>query len=234
MSIYVNKNNGFHQTETISRECPHCGAHAQLLPLATPSYETLMETQPRHVGLVYRCAACNEPRFVRAAARAFEGERVEISSNLVEVERAKERFQFSYLPANLEWQFREALDCYAAGCHNAFASMCRRTIDTALGSLDAQTRRRWQDQLREVLELGEVDARAAASIESVLFGAGLTPPEIGPDESAVLIEAIKDLLYQSYVRTAKLRAAVKMRRFFAGENSRKVTSIEGRSRRESA
>jgi hypothetical protein len=234
VAIYVNKNNGFHQTETISRECPQCGAHAQLLPLATPSYEALMETRPRHVGIVYRCAACNEPRFVRAAARTFEDERVEISSNLVEIERTKERFQFSYLPAAVERLFREALDCYAVGCHNAFASMCRRTIEAALTSLDAQARRRWHDQLREVLELAEIDTRATAAIESVLFGMGSTPPEISADESAVLIEAVKDLLYQTYVRTAKLRAAMKMRRFFAGESSRNVTSIQGRSRRESA
>jgi hypothetical protein len=234
VSIYVNKNNGFQQTETISRECPHCGAHAQLLPVATPSYEALMDARPRHVGIAYRCAACNEPRFLRAAARAFEPDRVELSSNLVEVERARERFQYSYLPDDVERLLREALECYTAGCHNAFASMCRRTVQTALANLDANSQRRWQDQLREVLRIGEVDGGMCLTLDAVLFGNDAAPPEIGADESAVLIEVIKDLLYQSYVRTAKLQAAMKMRRFFAGEAARKVTSIEGRSRRESA
>jgi hypothetical protein len=234
VSIYVNKNNGFQQTETISRECPHCGAHAQLLPVATPSYEALMDARPRHVGIAYRCAACNEPRFLRAAARAFEPDRVELSSNLVEVERARERFQYSYLPDDVERLLREALECYTAGCHNAFASMCRRTVQTALANLDANSQRRWQDQLREVLRIGEVDGGMCLTLDAVLFGSDAAPPEIGADESAVLIEVIKDLLYQSYVRTAKLQAAMKMRRFFAGEAARKVTSIEGRSRRESA
>src|SRR5690606_2308270 len=72
LTIYVNKDNGFTQAETVSRECPHCGAHAQLVPLATPSYEALVAARPRHVGIAYSCAACNEPRFVRAAVRAFE------------------------------------------------------------------------------------------------------------------------------------------------------------------
>ena len=159
--IYVNKNNGFEQTETISRECPHCGAHAQLLPLATPSYEALVEARPRNIGIVYRCAACNEPRFVRAAVRAFGPERVELSANLLEVERARERFQYSYLPGNIERLLREALECYTAGAPNAFASMCRRTVQNALASLDAGTQGRWQEQVSEVLRIGELDARVS-------------------------------------------------------------------------
>ena len=55
---------------------------------------------------------------------------------------------------------------------------------------------------------------------------------IGADEAAVLIEAIKDIFYQAYVRTAKLQAAMKMRRFFADEHARNVTPI-GRGRRDS-
>jgi hypothetical protein len=49
----------------------------------------------------------------------------------------------------------------------------------------------------------------------------------------VLIEAVKDLFYQSYVRTAKLRAAMKMRRYFVDEGARNVTPID-RARRDSS
>ena len=127
---------------------------------------------------------------------------------------------------------REALECYTAGAHNAFASMCRRTVQNALASLGASATRRWQEQVREVLRIGELDARASDSIDAVLFAEDSAPPEIGADEAAVLVEVIKDLLYQSYVRTAKLQAAMKMRRYLAGEAAQKVTPIDGRSRRE--
>jgi hypothetical protein len=233
VSIYVNKNNGFEQAESLSRECPHCGAHAQMLPLATPSYATLVQARPRHVGIVFRCAACNEPRFVRAAVRAFEEGRVELAANLAEVERSRERFQFGYLPASVEQLLQETLDCYTAGAYNAFATMCRRTVRTALAPLDPQHRRRWQDLVRDVLAIGEVDGATARTIESVLFAEHGEPPEIGADEAAVLIEAVKDLFYQAYVRTAKLKAAINMRRFFAGEGGRKVTPFD-RNRRELA
>jgi len=233
VSIYVNKNKGFEQAEPLSRECPHCGAHAQLLPLATPSFDVLAESRPKHVGLVFRCAACNEPRFLRAAVRSLDTEQVELAPNLVEVERARERFQFSYLPERIEPLLRETLDCYTAGVYNAFASMCRRTTRAALATLDSQAERRWRDATVEVLRIGEIDADTARAVEAVLFDEHAEPPTIGADVAAVLIEVVKDLFQQSYVRTAKLRAAIRMRRFFAGEGGRKVTPID-RGRRELA
>jgi predicted RNA-binding Zn-ribbon protein involved in translation (DUF1610 family) len=233
VSIYVNKNNGFEQTETVARECPRCGAHAQLIPIATPSYDVLMQTKPRHVGLVFSCAACGEPRFARAATRAFESEHVELSANLVEVERARERFQYGYLPQDVERLLREGFDCYTAGCYTAFALLSRHAVAAALSGNDGNVRRRWNELLRDVLRIAEVDGETARAIEAAVFGDPRSPPVIGADEAAVLIEALKDLFYQAYVRTAKLQAAMKMRRYFAGEHARNVTPIE-RARRDAA
>ncbi|HVY65209.1 MAG TPA: hypothetical protein VHH11_10360 [Gammaproteobacteria bacterium] len=231
MAIYVNKSGGFEQAEPVARECPHCGAHAQLLPAAIPSFAELARTQPRNVGLVFRCAACGEPRFVRAAVRSIDTERVELAPNLVEIERPREKFQFGYLPASVELLLREALECYTAGAHNAFASMCRRAVRMALSMADADASRRWRDGVADVLRIAEVEAGMAHALKDVLFGDQGEPPTIGPDESAVLIEVVKDLFYQHYVRTAKLRATLKMRRFFARESN--VTPID-RGRRELA
>jgi hypothetical protein len=69
-------------------------------------------------------------------------------------------------------------------------------------------------------------------LEAALFGDASVPPTLGPVEAAVLIEAVKDLFYQAYVRTAKLRAAMKMRRYFVDETLRNVTPID-RARRDS-
>jgi hypothetical protein len=226
VAIYVNKNNGFELTEPIARECPHCGTHAQLLPVANPSFEVLTQTRPKHAGLLFRCAACNEPRFLRAAIRATNAERIELAPNLVEVERTRERFQYNYLPDTVEQLLRETLDCYSLGAHNAFATMCRRTTRHALKSMDDGAGERWHDSLIDVLRICDVDAVTAETVEAVLFGSDAEPPTITPDEAAVLVEAVKDLFYQSYVRTAKLKAAMKMRRFFASENVEKITPID--------
>jgi len=226
VSIYVHQDDRFEQADTIIRECPHCGAHAQLLPVATPSFEVLRSCRPRHVGIGFRCAACNEPRFARVAVRSIDAHRAELSSNLVEIERAQERFQYSYLPPSVERVFHEALQCYSAGCYNAFASMCRRTIQAALEDMGRNAKLRWYDLLKEVVAIGQIDEATTQKLEAILFGADGTIPEIGPDQAAFLIEVIKDMVYQGYVRVAKLRAAMKMRRYFAEEYTGNITSIE--------
>jgi hypothetical protein len=234
VSIYVNKNNGFQHTEPMTRECPHCGAHTQLLPVAAPSFDGLAETRPRNVGLVFRCAACNEPRFLRAAVRAVGPDRIELAPHLVEVERPRERFQYQYLPDNVERLLRETLECYSFGALNAFATMCRRTTRAALVAQDGGARARWHDSLIEVLGACGIDSVTSHTLETVLFGEDEDLPNVTPDEAAVLVEALKDLFYQGYVRTAKLRAAMKMRRFFATESTDKVTPIDREGWRELA
>jgi hypothetical protein len=224
--IYVNKSKGFIQTEPLARECPHCGAHAQLLPVAAPSFEVLAQSKPKHAGIVFHCAACNEPRFLRAAVRAIGADTIELAPNLIEVERTRERFQYAHLPDGIEQLLRETLDCYSLGAHQAFATMCRRTTRTAVRDLDAAAQGRWQDSASDVLRACEVDAVTTHTVESVLFGDEAEPPTITPDEAAVLVEVLKDLFYQSYVRTAKLRAAMRVRRFFASETATNITPID--------
>jgi hypothetical protein len=112
VAIYVNKNNGFHLTEPLARECPHCGTHAQLLPVATPSFELLAQTRPKHAGLLFRCAACNEPRFLRAAVRTHGAEQIEHAPNPPEDARARERIHYGYLPDGVEQPLRVTHDCH--------------------------------------------------------------------------------------------------------------------------
>ena len=83
MAIYVKQNNDFEQSEPIVRECPHCGAQAPLVPIATPGFAELTAARPQHAGVAFRCAACNEPRFARTAIRSFDKDRIVLSANLV-------------------------------------------------------------------------------------------------------------------------------------------------------
>jgi hypothetical protein len=199
--------------------------------VATPSFDALNAYRPRNAGIGFRCAACAEPRFTRTAVRSYDEDRIELSVNLVEIERGRERFQFSYLPPAVDRIFRETLQCYSAGCYNAFASMCRRTVHTSLADLGANAKLHWHDLFREVVAIGELDHATVQSLEQILFGTDETLPEIQADEAAILIEAIKDMVYQCYIRTAKLRAALKMRRYFAEEQAGKITSIDRRALR---
>jgi hypothetical protein len=225
VSIIVKNNNSFEQAEPVTRECPHCGANAQLVPIATPSYQALMQTRPRYAGICFRCAGCNEPRFARLAIRSFGPDQIVLSTNVVEIERPKERFQFGYLPAPVERLFREALDCYTADLYTAFAVMCRRVVQTALAEIQTHTRPHLYDLFKNAVALSEMDVETTGVLETVLFATDRAEPDIGPEEAAALIEIVKDVFYQRYVRTAKLKAAIRMRRFFAGEITQKITPI---------
>lgn len=231
MSTYVKQNGQFELDEPLYRDCPHCQAHAQLLPVATPSFDVLMATRPQHTGVVFECASCRKPRFGRLAVRSFGPERIELSTNVVELERMRERFQLNYLPESVQPLFREALDCYTADLHIAFGIMCRRVVRAAMVCTERNEGAKLPDLYGEIVEVAELDYDTSRLLKSLLFDDETPEPLLGADQAAVLIEVIRDLFYQCYVRRAKLRAALRMRRFFAGESNQNVTPITGRPRR---
>jgi hypothetical protein len=129
----------------------------------------------------------------------------------------REQFPFAYLPDDVREIFDEALQCYAADLFNAFAAMCRLTAarsSSVLGDADAA---HWQQAFAEIVKIGDIDDSAAATIEQLLFGPEADIPMIDVTLAAVLLEVVKDVLYQSHVRAAKFRAAMRVRRFFAQE-----------------
>jgi hypothetical protein len=224
MAIYVKNNNDFEQSEPIVRECPHCGVHAPMVPIATPNFSELSESRPHHAGVAFRCGACNEPRFARAAIRSFGDDRIILSANLVEVERSKEHFQYNYLPKSTGRLLREAFGCYAADLWLAFAILCRRTMTTAIRAEFAIAQPSFEQLFEDAARLAEIGSDTKATLFSVLFGTE-AEPEIDADQAAVLIEMVKDMFQQRFVRTAKLRKAIQMRRFFAAESNPNVLPI---------
>jgi hypothetical protein len=224
MAIYVKNNNDFEQSEPIVRECPHCGVHAPMVPIATPDFAELTQSRPQHAGVAFRCGACNEQRFARAAIRSFADDRIILSANLVEVERGKEHFQYNYLPKNTGRLLREAFGCYAADLWLAFAILCRRTMATAIRAELANTQPRFEQLFDDAAQLAEIGANTRTTLHAVLFGTA-PEPEIDADQAAVLIEIVKDMFQQRFVRTAKLRRAIAMRRFFAAESNPNVMPI---------
>lgn len=224
MAIYVKNNNDFELSEPIVRECPHCGVHAPMVPIATPNFAALSDSRPHHAGVAFRCGACNEPRFARAAIRSFGDDRIILSANLVEVERGKEHFQYNYLPNITGRLLREAFGCYAADLWLAFAILCRRTLTTAMRAELSTTQPGFEKLFEDAASLAEIGSDTKAVLHSVLFGSE-AEPEVDADQAAVLIEIIKDMFQQRYVRTAKLRRAIQMRRFFAAESNPNVMPI---------
>lgn len=137
----------------------------------------------------------------------------------------RDQFAFTYLPDDVRAIFEEALLCYSADLFYAFGLMCRRTIAASTTALGEQQAEKSRAAVADIIQIGEIDDSAAHTINHMLFGDEMTIPPIGAAIAAILLEVIKDVLYQNHVRAAKFRAAMRVRSFFAEEHSNKLTAL---------
>lgn len=204
---------------TGTMECPHCGAIGPMAVTAFPAFAKLKAERPTQVGVVLECAACKAPVFLRYRTRAWREDRVELNPLPQPVEHPPERFSLSYLPPGVAARFREALACYTGGLWQAFAAMCRQTARATFDDVGDAGRMRIFDLVAEVQDLGAIDDATFNAVRRVIFEPEATKQEQDFDrrQAAALLETMKDLLTQTYVRRAKLRQALKVRRFFANQ-----------------
>ncbi len=232
MAVYIDSAGRLHhdQESGLALNCPHCQVLAHISPLSIPDFNALQEHKPAMVGLVYRCESCNAPVFLRFQVKLYAGSRVELAPNFEELERAHERFNFTYLPEDTEILLKEAFACFTEACYNAFASMCRRVAQHTFADLGTDGKLELYDELSNIRRLAEIDDGSFEVVKKVLFdfdepGRG-SLPVIDSFQAGVLLEVLKDLLYQAYVRRGRLQQAMMVRRYFADDSSN-VTSLPG-------
>jgi hypothetical protein len=228
MAITLDRDQGLllENDEQIGLECPYCSVYSHMSPQSVPHAGDLLQHHPKHVGLVYRCDACQAPVFLRFAVKQYSENQVELYRNFIELERPKERFAFSYLPKHTEVLFREALACYSGNNFNAFASMCRRAASSAFAALGEGGRLRAFEEIVIAQDIAEIDDETFAPIKFVLFDTGDEEdlPLLNRSQAGILLEILKDMFYQCFVRRGKLTRAIKVRRFFVQEDSSSLKS----------
>jgi hypothetical protein len=224
MSIYITPQDELHvEYQGIALTCPHCQTLTHLTPVGIPRFDELSHRKPKHVGIVFRCDACGEPIFLKFTVKAYTALRVELAPNYAEIERARESFPLTYLPEEAEALFKEALSCYAAACFNAFGSMSRRTAQSLFRELGEGGKLQLFDTLQEIRVLAELDDDTFATLRAVLFGSDSDPwphqPNVNAERAGILLEVMRDLLYQTFVRKARLVQAVTYRKFIAPDHA---------------
>jgi hypothetical protein len=99
--------------------------------------------------------------------------------------------------------------------------MCRRAAGAAFVDLGNSTKLRLFDSLSDVREMAEIDEETFALVMRVIFAGHADPqldlPVMNTYQAAVLLEVMKDFLYQAYVRKGRLQHAMKVRKFFVQE-----------------
>jgi hypothetical protein len=228
MAIILDRDQGLltEKDEQVGLDCPYCGVYAHMSPQSVPNVPQLIEDMPKHVGLVYQCDACLSPVFLRFAVKEFTANTVELNRNFVELERPKERFSFSYLPKHTEILFREALACYSGNNFNAFASMCHRAANSAFGAMGEGGKLRAFDEVMIAQDIAGIDDESFAPVKAILFDSsdeeGL--PFLNRAQAGILLEVLKDMFYQCFVRRGKLTRALKVRQFFVQEGASDLQS----------
>lgn len=222
MSFYLDREQGLHTADAghFALECPYCDVYAHMTPQSVPDADQLLRTRPTRVGLVFQCDSCAAPVFLRFSVREYAGQRVELYSNFAELERPKEKFPFNYLPEETQGLFREALGCYSDGHLNAFASMCRRTAESAFAAAGDGGKLAAFDIVMSAKKLAGLDDEIFQPARRTLFDGSpenAPLPELGRAEAGVLLELAKDMLYQLFVRRSKLTRALKVRQLFVRE-----------------
>jgi len=210
--------------------CPHCHVLAHITPVSVPDFNQIQLHKPNHVGIVYRCEACNGPIFLKFPVKLYAGSRVELSPSFVELERPREKFSFTHLPEEAEKLFKEALACFSSGCYNAFGSMCRRAAQAVFADLGEAGKLGLYDELANIRRMAEVDDASFAVVRKVLFGSDAEPqpnlPSLDAFHAGILLEVMKDLLYQAYVRRGRLQQAMMVRGYFSEDTGSKVTPLD--------
>ena len=231
MSLYIDSASQLHHDsdKNLVVTCPHCQAVAHITASAVPRFEDLQLYRPKQVGLVYLCDACHAPIFLRFMVRVYGAARIELSPQFTEVERAREKFSFTYIPEDVELLFREALTCFSSGAFNAFASMCRRAAQAMFSDLGEAGKLRLFDELNAVRDLASIAPEIFTKMKAVLFGAELDArsplPLLDGYEAGIMLEVVKDLFYEAYVRKGKLRQAILVRRFFLDETAANLAPV---------
>jgi hypothetical protein len=126
-----------------------------------------------------------------------------------------ETFEYQHLPAPVAADFREALTCYSHDCLSATAAMCRRTVQSVATDLGATGTAKVEKQILEAKETADLGDDIFEELRQIVIGGhdGAHPhlPTVSKQRAAVLIAIMKDVLYQLYVRRARVQKAADLR-----------------------
>jgi hypothetical protein len=218
MAIHIDANGRLNHDHAASFAlvCPQCATYAHVTPMAVPAWSVLEATKPAHVGIVFACDACHAPVFLKFSVRLYGRQRVELSPHFQEIERPRERLDTEYLPEGLEALCHEALTVFAADCWNAFALLCRRIVQEVAADWGDHGRLKLFDLLNDWREMADVDPETFNRLRRVLLLGDAPAPHASPtmdgQTAGILLEALKDVLYQTYTRRGRVQQALLSRR----------------------
>lgn len=194
--------------------CPHCKTATRLTLTAIPT-DRLLQDHATELIATYACDACLRPVPVWWKVQSYGGNQPVVFDPQM-VLPAREPFDFSHVPQEVEKEITEGLDCLSVNAFNGFAALCRRAIQAICVNLGAGASTKVKAQIEEMIELTGLDtAWKELALQIMLAGHdGSHPhlPDVNADRASILLSLLKDLTYQIYTRPGKVREAALLRR----------------------
>ena len=99
--------------------------------------------------------------------------------------------------------------------------MCRRAARSSYSAMGDSGKLRAFEDVMVAQDIAEIDDASFDPIKKVLFDPGdeETLPILNRAQAGVLLEVLKDMFYQSFVRRGKLTRAIKVRRLFVRDGN---------------
>ena len=99
--------------------------------------------------------------------------------------------------------------------------MCRRAASSAFGALGDHGKLRAFDEVMVAQEIAQIDDDSFEPIKKIIFDSGNEDelPILNRAQAGILLEVLKDMFYQCFVRRGKLTRAIKVRRFFVQDGN---------------
>jgi len=188
--------------------CPHCSVSNPNLPHVWHTTTENHSSRNQRNWKIYKCENCGG----LITAYAPHGK-----NNVSQIYPSKisETFDFEYLSGEVLEDFQEALNCYSNNCFNAFAAMCRRTVQSLATQLGSEGKDKVTKQLENLKSLLDIDEETFTILEQIIIaghdGAHPHLPKLSPQRATVLLELMKDVLYQLYIRKVKIEESIKLR-----------------------
>lgn len=189
--------------------CPHCSVANPNLPYVWQTTTENHSGRNKRNWKVYKCESCG------GLISAFSPHG---TNNVIQIYPSKisETFDFEYLRGDVLADFQEALNCYSNNCFNAFAAMCRRTVQSLATQLGSEGKDKVTKQLENLKSILDIDEETFTILEQIIIaghdGAHPHLPKLSPQRAAILLELMKDVLYQLYIRKIKIEESIKLRK----------------------
>lgn len=192
----------------IEHTCPHCQTYAHLTPIALPRFEQAKKSRPQKLGIGYSCDACKQPVFLNFGVLHYAHNYIELNAayQVIDTHRPKLNIQLDHPVAKA--LLEEAWVCLDQTCLHAFTMVCQQLVRTVAKDQGPQGTLKVFNVLREAASLAQVSNRHFLLFRTALFTQPNTPMVLNHEQAWILLELLKDALYQLYARAAELQQAM--------------------------